>query len=270
MLTYQGQKPMSAEVHPPLAEWIRRGGVLVIIDDDKDPYNRVLEWWNADGKSDRIPRQHLFETLGVKDNDFAKAPEQRIAVGKGAVVWLKENPVRFALSTEADAQLARLIKSAASRAGLTWKETSHLALRRGPYLIGAGLDESLQGADREFKGRFVNLFDAELKVQRSITLTAGTRVFLLDLDAVKADQPRLLASACKALPKKSDVPSQKAWTVEGVGSTPAIMLIACPARPRSIQLDQQPIASYTYDASEALVRLRFPNEARPRTLTIDF
>jgi hypothetical protein len=178
MLTYQGQKPMSAEVHLPLVEWVRKGGVLVMVDDDKDPYNRVREWWNDDGKNDHIPRQHLFDALGVKDDDFAKDPARMFAVGKGTVIWLLESPVPFALSVKADARLAGIMKSAAGKAGLKWKETSYLSLRRGPYVIGAGLDESVEGAARLLQGRFVNLFDPELKVQRSIALSPGTRVRL--------------------------------------------------------------------------------------------
>ena len=269
MLTYQGQKPMSAEVHPALAAWVRKGGVLVFVDDDKDPYNRVREWWNEDGKSQRIPRQHLFAALDLKENAFAKDPVPMMPVGQGAVIWLRESPVPFALSAKADARLAGVMKTAAGRAGLKWKETNFLALRRGPYVIGAGLDESVELKAKELKGRFVNLFDPELKVRRSVTLAPGVRVLLLDLDAAKSTQSRLLASACKALPAKCD-DGQLAWTAEGVGNTPAIMLISTAKPPRSIQLDQQPLNSFTYNAAEGLLYLRFPNEARPRSLVVSF
>ncbi len=269
MLSYQGQKPLSADVHAPLADWVRKGGVLVMVDDDKDPYNRVREWWNEEGKSGRIPRQHLFGMLGVRDEDFAKGQAPMIAVGKGAVIWLRESPVQFALSADADARLIGVMKLAAGKAGLAWKETNYLGLRRGPYVIGAGLDESVEGEARVVKGRFVNLFDPELKVQRSVVLTPRARVFLLDLDAVKSERPRLLASACKALPAKRD-DGAAAWTVEGVGDTPAIVLISSAKPPRSIQLDQQTVESFTYDAAERLLYVRFPNEARPRNLVIGF
>lgn len=269
LLSYQGQKPLAAEVHPPLAEWVRNGGVLVMVDDDKDPYNRAREWWNDEGRNNRIPRQHLFEVLGVNDDDFAKDPDRMIAVGKGAVIWLQESPVPFALSVKADTRLAGIMKTAARKAGLEWKETSYLSLRRGPYLISAGLDESEERKAWQVQGRFVNLFDPELKLQRSITLTPGARVFLLDLDAVKSGKPRLLASACKALPAKSDN-GAVAWTVEGVVETPAVMLISTAKPPRSIQLDQRPLDSYTYDAAEGLIYLRFPNESKPRKLVVDF
>jgi hypothetical protein len=269
LLSYQGQKPLSADVHVALAAWVRKGGVLVMVDDDSDPYRRVREWWNGDGQNDHTPRQHLFATLGLKDADFAADPAASRKVGRGAVIWLRENPVSLALSHEADARLAGVVQRAAERAGLKWVERNHLALRRGPYLIGAGLDESVTGPVPTLTGRFVNLFDPELKVRRSVALTPGSRVFLLDLDRVKSARPRLLASACKALPAKA-ADGSLAWTVEGVGDTPAIVLVAAARPPRSVQLEGRPLDTYAYDAAEGLLYVRFPNEARPRQLLVGF
>ena len=269
MLTYQGQKPLTADVHASIAEWVRKGGVLVFVDDDSDPYNRVREWWNADGANDHTPRQHLFSVLGLKDETFATASAATIAVGRGAVTWLRESPVPVALSAAADLRLTGILKAAAERAGLAWKETSHLALRRGPYLIGAGLDESVPGEARRLEGRFVNLFDPELKVRRTVTLDPATRVFLLDLDAMKSKSPRLLASACKALPSKRE-DGKSAWTVEGVGNTPGLVLLSATKAPRSVLLDGKPVDSSTHDPAEGLLHIRFPNEARPRELVIEF
>ena len=127
----------------------------------------------------------------------------------------------------------------------------------------------MPGEARTLKGRFVNLFDPELKVRRAIALTPGSRFFLLDLDALKSAAPRLLASACKALPAKRD-DGKLAWTVEGVGETPAIILFSATKPPRSIQLDQQKLDSSTHDAAEGLLYVRFPNEARPRNLVVEF
>jgi len=269
LLSYQGQKPLSAEVHPPLAGWVRKGGVLVVVDDDSDPYNRVREWWNGEGKDGHIPRDDLFGKLGVTDDRFSKDEPTMLTVGKGAVIWVRENPVRFALSAEADARLAGIVRKAATKAGLVWKESNHLALRRGPYVIGAGLDESVAGAAKELKGRFVNLFDPELKVRRTVVLEPGTRAFLLDLDAAGSATPQVIASACKALPSER-AGGGAAWTVEGVGDTPAVVLIATTKAPRSVRLEQHPLTSYTYDPAEGLLYVRFPNEARPRDLVVEF
>src|ERR1700677_374415 len=68
LLSYDGQKPLSPEVHAPLAEWVKGGGVLVFCDKDADPYLKVRDWWNSDGKHYKTPREHLFELLGLGDS----------------------------------------------------------------------------------------------------------------------------------------------------------------------------------------------------------
>lgn len=272
LLSYQGQKPLTAGVHAALADWVKQGGCLVMADDDSDPYNAVPEWWNDHGKNDRNPRQCFFEALGIKDADFAGDKPAPVAVGKGQVYWQRETPVKFAQSAEGDAQLARIVQTAAEKAGLAWKETNYLTLRRGPYVIGAGLDESVPGESKVFKGRFVNLFDPELKLQTSFELAPGARAFLLDLDAVKrasSSMPLVLASACQATPARREE-RVASWTVEGVGETPAVVLISTAKAPAAIKLDQQPLDSYQYNAEEGLLYVRFPNEPRPRELSVEF
>ena len=269
-LTYQGQKPLEKEVHSALAMWVRKGGVLVMVDDDSDPYNRVREWWNDEGKNQRIPRQDLFAALGITDESIPQSSSPKVNVEKGAVVWLRESPVKFALSVEADQRLIKVAQSAVEQAGMIWKETNFLALKRGPYVIGAGLDESIPGAPKTFEGKFVNLFDPKLELQTSISLTPGQRVFLLDLKAMKLDPPKLLASACKALPVKEVDGNAMEWMVEGVGETNAIMLISTPKPPVSIKLEETDVMDFRYDAAEKLLHVKFANEARPRQLVIRF
>jgi hypothetical protein len=264
MLSYTGQKPQTPTVHPPLADWVKKGGVLVVLDDDKDPYNQAREWWNDFGKTQAIPRQHLFDALGIKDSPFKDGSVPTVQVGKGSVLWLRENPATFALSAEGDARLTEVLKQAAKLAEIPWKETNYLALKRGPYLIGAGMDESISEKAKTLEGRFINLFDPTLAVQKSFTLAAGSRYFLLDLDAVKkSSAPQVLASACKALPLKLNE-----WAVEGIGNTPAIVLVASQQAPKSIQLDGTALTDFEY--ADGLLHIRFPNEAKPRVLSLQF
>ena len=48
----------------------RAGGVLLMVDDDRDPYNHVREWWNDNGRNGSLPRQHLFGALGLTDAEL--------------------------------------------------------------------------------------------------------------------------------------------------------------------------------------------------------
>src|SRR5205809_2663858 len=195
LLSYHGMKPLSPDAHQPLAKWVKRGGVLVVIDDDGDPYNRVREWWNSDGRNYATPREHLFDQLGVVANRMDETRLARMAkVGTGAVIWTRHDPAKIAASAGDDAQLVATVRQAETPAGLEWRETNYLLLRRGPYLIGAGMDETAFGGAKELRGKFVNLFDPSLRVRESVTLSPGSRFFLLDLSAIRGREARVLAS----------------------------------------------------------------------------
>ena len=267
LLTYQGMKPLNAEVHAHLADWVKRGGVLLVCDDDSDPYNRVAEWWNSAGLSFATPREHLFEQLAAAKLKDAAQTEWRC--GKGHVMWVRENPAKLAASVEGDAQVVAAVKQAAVWAKLKWRATNYLLLQRGPYVIAAGLDESVAGEPKTLPGRFVNLFDPELRVQTSIRIAPGERYFMRDLSVDRSRAPQVLASACKALVTGR---GDKSLTlaVEGVSKTPAVILIRAAKPPRGITLDGQPLESFEYSAADDLLWIRFANESRPRTLSVDF
>ncbi|PYI84662.1 MAG: hypothetical protein DME26_12860 [Verrucomicrobia bacterium] len=166
LLSYHGMKPLSPDAHRPLTEWVKRGGVLVVVDDDTDPYNRVREWWNSDGRSYATPREHLF------DRDAA-------------------------------------------------------------------------------------------------ILSPASRLFLLDLAADRGREPRRLASACKALPTKRGA-DELSLTVEGVGNSPAVILMHAPERPSEIKLRGQALKDFEYSIADQLLWIRFANEAAPREVSVRF
>ena len=268
LLSYQGMKPLSAEVHAPLARWVEDGGALVVVDDDGDPFNGVREWWNSAGSNYATPRQHLFEQLGLTEQHIVTTGKP-VKVGQGVVLWQRDNPARLATETDGDARLRDAVKAAAAAIGIKWQEANRLLLRRGPYLVAAGLDESRPGAPKVLSGRFVNLFDPELRVLTRVTLAPGARFFLLDLEAAGGPEPQVLASACKALSTQHD---WKALTlaVEGVAGTPGVVLLHTPLPPRTVTLAGQPSKDYEYSAADQLLWIRFPNEAHPRELRLTF
>ena len=268
-LTYQGMKPLSPEVHASLAEWVRQGGTLVVCDDDQDPYHAVRDWWNSDGRRFATPREHLFEALQIQKDRANASVGQWLDVGRGGVLWLKENPVLLADTAAGSMKVIDAARQGAQRSGAQWRETNYLLLRRGPYLVASGLDESIAGAARKVTGRFVNLFDPELRVRHEVELTPAGRFFLLDLDAVKAQEPRVLASACKALPLKAEGGRTKLM-VEGVANTPAVVLLSSRSAPRTVTLDGKPLENHQYSKEDGLLWIRFDNESRPRELSIAF
>ncbi len=188
---------------------------------------------------------------------------------KGGLIWLRERPADLTTSAQGADQVVAMAKLAAEKIGLKWRETNYLLLRRGPYIIAAGLDESIPGEPKVLHGRFVNLFDSELRVLENVTLAPGSRYFLRDLNATKGGKLQLLASACKVLPVGGD-DKTISYAVESVAGTPAVLLFQTSQAPKSITLDGQPVEQTEFSKADKLLWIRFENEARPRTLELNF
>jgi hypothetical protein len=266
LLTYRGMKPLSPDVHEALAKWVRSGGSLIVVDDGQDPYNAVREWWNSGDRKYTSPLAHLFEQLGVPGFEPRDATAQ-VKCGKGRLSWLKTSPEQLARSPEGDGRLMQAVIPAAKAAGLKWQEATSLVLRRGPYVIAAGLEESSPGEPKTLTGNFLNLFDANLRVSKTLRLTPGSRFFLLDLDQVGGSQPRVVASACKALPVNASR-NELSAIVEGVGDTQAVVLLHSAKPPTSITLAGEPIISFEYSPTDRLLWVRFTNTTSPRELHV--
>jgi len=266
-LSYHGMKPLSPDVHPALARWVRAGGVLLVCDDDSDPYAAVREWWNSDGLSHATPRQHLFDALGLTETGWEASSLRK--VGKGAVGWLRQTPASLATGAEGDARVADWTRRAARHAGLAWKETRHLLLRRGPYVVAAGLDESPAAGSLRLAGPLVNLFDPELAVREEVPVEPGGRFLLLDLNKVRVRGVKVLAASCKALPLNT-ARNRFTFAVEGVGGTPGILLLSSRRAPASVLLAGEALEAVRHDPARGLLWVRFTNTAAPRELTLEF
>ncbi len=254
LLTYEGQKPPTPQFHAALAQWVRRGGALIVVDDDHDPYNAVHDWWNTAPMAYATPRHHLFQTLGLPIHTVGQT-----TVGKGVVLRADLSPAALTYRPDGAEQLRALVHQVAAAVHLPWQETNALVLRRGPYIVGAGLDESVPGAPAPtLRGRFVNLFDAALPVLPEVTLAPGQRVLLLDLDKLPGRGPRVAAAACHV---RDFTVTRREITLraDGIAETQGAVLLALPRAPRAVAVNGKPLPPGDYDYADGTLRVRFPN-----------
>ena len=259
LMSYEGQKPMTEGVHPPIADWVKKGGTLVFVDDDADPFLKVREWWNTGGKTYDTPRQELFELLGVGKD----AKEGIYPVGKGRLVFLSRRPTLIARDPFAPKLFVDYVKKAAP--DVFWLEQGSIALRRGPYVALAGMDETTSPGHPQV-GRFVDLFDPELKVQTMVSGGPNVRALLVDLD--RFDRPAIACAGALTEEKQG----KDSWTgaVEGIADTPGVLLLRLPRTAKSATVDGEPIPALKIDEANKLTWIRFRNTARARRIEVKF
>ncbi len=259
LMSYEGQKPLTPEVHAPLVKWVKDGGTLVFVDDDADPFNKVREWWNTGSNHYATPREHLFEQLGLD----ATPKEGNYPVGKGHLLFLSRRPSLIAKDTFGGKLFYDLV--ARETKEMDWKVQGSLALRRGPYVVSAGMDET--SAPRPlFTGHYVDLFDPELKVQNQVAVGAGSRNFLVDLTRFKGN---VIACAGQLMNEHEEKGKWSA-TVEGISETPGMVLVRMPKEPTKVTVDGEPMKNLKYDDKEKLVWIRFNNMPHPRKIEVEY
>jgi len=196
VMSYSNMKPMKPEVHKQLAEWVKKGGVLVYVGKDDDPYQGVMEWWNTHSNHYKTPAQHLFKLLGLKET----TGHLKNKIGKGTVFIMKQNPKDFVLQTGQDQAYLDVIKQAYAIAmegkELTFKNNFYL--ERGPYDMISVLDESVSQEPYQVNDRVIDLFDPKLPVLEHKIVKPGEQAFLYNLKRVAdTDKPQVLASASR-------------------------------------------------------------------------
>jgi hypothetical protein len=262
LLTYEGQKPPTAGFHDVVADWVRQGGALVVVDDDADPFHKIREWWNTAPMAYATPRHHLFEKLGLP----ADATGQH-TVGKGTVMRLNASPAALTYQRTGAELVRTAVRESLRAVGERWTTASGYVLRRGPYLVMAGLDETASDRAPGIQiGRYINLFSGDLPLVRNIALTPGLRGLYVDLDRFPRDRPRIVAAACRVRDEKVSGRSLR-FRADGIADTPGVVRMILPRAPKEVLADGKPLPSTAYDWEDGTLRLRFDNT--PDGVTIE-
>ncbi|MCJ7840037.1 hypothetical protein MUB24_03745 [Lederbergia sp. NSJ-179] len=243
VLSYEFLKPEYPDLHNAIAQWVKEGGILIYVGDDSDPYHEVREWWNNRKQKYHSPREHLFESLG-----FSRETKQGLyEVEKGIVGYLNISPNKCAESKK-DADLLReTVKNSLEMADATfkWEENNYFMLQRGPYRVAAVLDESVHTKPLELDGRFVDLFDPQLKVRQKMSLQPNDNAFLYDLDYHPFDEEVVVIASSSRVEDLTQHPSGFEMVVKGPEKMASVARVYCPKKPREAKL-------FTGSRSEAI------------------
>lgn len=267
LLTYEGQKPPSPAFHKAIASWVRGGGALVVVDDDKDPYNRATDWWNSGQMRLATPRLDLFSTLGLDPS-----AQGMHHVGHGVVVYAAKSPAALTQDPSGADTVRRLAHEAAEPIHLSWKETDSLVLRRGPFVIASGLDGS-DGKPFSLQGTYVNLFDPHLGLVKNPNIRSGNRALLLDPSFFPSSQPRIVAASA-TITDVSVAPHQMAFSassIEGRGPDDLTSVrLLLPKAPADVTISGQRLDNDAIHYADGMLLLEFPAHAAAQKIVIAF
>lgn len=201
VMSYSNMKPDKPEVHQHIADWVKKGGVLIYVGKDDDPYQSVMEWWNTKGNQYKTPSAHLFKLLNIDP----LSGKEKFTVGKGTVYVIKENPKEFVLKQNNDTAYMNIIKQAyeadAKAGKLITKDNFYL--ERGPYDIISVMDENADAKPYHIDGPVIDLFDPKLPVLASKDVQPGEQSLLFDINRITdKSKPQVLASASRNYDEK--------------------------------------------------------------------
>jgi hypothetical protein len=197
VMSYSNMKPMKSDFHQYIAQWVKDGGVLIYCSKDIDAYQTVMEWWNTNGNTYKVPSQHLFRLMGLA-SDTPDTGEY--TCGKGKVYVIREEPKNFVLKAGSDksyfATVQKAFETTPNKGKLETK--NNLYLERGPYILTAVMDESVSNEPMTLKGIFIDLFDPKLPVLKEKIIHPGAQAFLSNVEQVKNKRkPAVLCGASR-------------------------------------------------------------------------
>jgi hypothetical protein len=237
----------------------------VVVDEDKDPYNWVREWWNQDGLSYASPRLHLFEKLGLEGTATGLKP-----VGKGLVLRLDRSPAALTRQKTGADEVVDATHKAAGFVKLSWKESSALVMRRGKYIVAAGIDSAESSTQPVvLHGDFIDLFDAELSELSNVSLHPGSRMLLLDLQALDQRKPQILAASGRISAEEASV-NQLSFNFSGIEDTEGIARIFTLRPPKRVSINSTSIDSSALNYNGRMLLIHLLISARPSKVTIEF
>jgi hypothetical protein len=150
-----------------------------------------------------------------------------------------------------------------------WKESPAFVLKRGPYVVAAGLDEGLSDAPPPtITGRLIPLFDPALPVLKSFAVTPGSRAMLVDVDATLNGAPAgVIAAACRVTAERV-TDDAISFQADGIDASNAVICVKLPAGPKEVTVGDKRLEASAQDYADGVLRIRFVNSATPVSVVI--
>lgn len=231
LMSYSNMKPLDPKAHEYLAEWVRKGGVLIYSGRDNDPFQTVMEWWNSNGNNYNAASDHLFNLMGIESG----AADGTYKYGKGTVRIIRHDPKEYVLTENGDKEFVETVCSMYENDAKAGKVSfkNNFYLERGPYNIVSVMTESISDEPYTVSGTLVNLFDPELPVCKTAEVKPGERGYFIDIDRIKKGKPQVIASSFRTYEEASKGKSYS-FIAKSPVETSGIARILLPSEPEEV------------------------------------
>ena len=262
LMSYSNMKPLNEEAHSYIADWVKKGGILVYSATDTDPFQNVQEWWNQGKKKYRTPADHLFQLMGLEPN----LKEGEYTVDKGTVYVIRQDPKDFVMKQGGDKKYVSVIKRLYDEKtdGGKLQFKNNFYLERGFYDLVSVLDESVSDEPYILKGLLVDLFDPELPILSEKIVHPGEQAYLLNISRIEdKNRPQVLCGAARVYNEEIGEQSYK-FLVKSPINTTNVMRVLLPSAPKSVSIldkngKELDNASNAWDGNSKTCLLKFEN-----------
>jgi len=266
LMTYANMKPLDPIAHEQLAEWVKAGGQLVYSGTDKDPFQRVQEWWNTGGNQYQTPADHLFEKMNIQPGAVAGI----YTYGKGTIQIIRTDPKDYAIKANNSKSLIDAVQERYKASGSgTLAFKNHFHLQRGPFELVAVMDESVSAESYTIHGTLIDLFDPNLPVYSTRAVAPGEQGYFLNIDLIKnKKQPQVLATASRVYDEQIGK-NNYSYIAKSPIETTNISRVLLPKTPQSVKVNGEEVfAAANWDTKSKTYLLGFEND--PEGVRVEF
>lgn len=193
ILSYEHMKPETILYNEAIIKWVEEGGCLIYVGDGSDPYHAVKGWWNTKGNNYKNPVEHLWQHFSLE-----KEPENGIySVKKGSVAVYNEAPAILTTSEDYAHEYRKFVKEVLAHTGYEWKDTNHLVMRRGPYVISAVLSESCSKEPYVAEGTYTDLLSYGYPIVHRVEVQPEEEGLLFDYSKIEEEELCIIATAAR-------------------------------------------------------------------------
>ncbi|MCK5863247.1 MAG: hypothetical protein KAH38_12230, partial [Candidatus Hydrogenedentes bacterium] len=267
LLTYEGQKPLLSEYHDQLTAWVKKGGMLLFVDDGSDPYNHVREWWNGNGKHATSPGDDLLKRLGVQ-NDIQSGPQP---VGEGYIWVISASPQELQRIEAGAAQIQEAVKELLMLKNIPLEIQNYLGVQRGPYIVASVLDESISEEPLIFRGSYIDIFNPLLPWIDKRVLIPNERTLLYDIGWAKENGMKAGVLAAAARIREEQLKDNTfTFSMRGPANTTGRARVLLPGAPVLITSTPKIDMEQKWHEQSSTLWISFPNTAASVSVTILF